>query len=105
MEDRYKGISFHKNGVDNNEYPLEDILTDLQDRYQQWPIIEKEYALEKLSQLVNGSTSLSFEPTIQCEKGGPSSARKRKALNSTTRGPSQFEIVEASPRQKTQQGG
>ncbi|KAL3525081.1 hypothetical protein ACH5RR_013453 [Cinchona calisaya] len=41
----------------------------------------------------------------KCGKGRPSSTRKRKELNSTTRDPSQFEIVEASLRHKTQQGG
>ncbi|KAL3523187.1 hypothetical protein ACH5RR_016021 [Cinchona calisaya] len=69
---------FTKDGANNAEYSLEDILTDLQERYQQRPLAEKEYAQEKLSQLVNGSTSLSFEPTIQCGKRRPPSSRKRK---------------------------
>ncbi|KAL3531569.1 hypothetical protein ACH5RR_010891 [Cinchona calisaya] len=73
--------------------------------YQQWPLVEKEYAQEKLSQLVNESTSLSFDPTVQCGKGRPSLSRQKKALISTTQDPSQFEIVEASLRHKTQQGG
>ncbi|KAL3506107.1 hypothetical protein ACH5RR_031489 [Cinchona calisaya] len=94
---------FPENGVSNSEYPLEVILTDLQERYQQWPLVEKEYAQEKLSQLLNRSSSLNFEPTIQHEKGRPSTGRKRKTLNSTTRDPSQFENVEASLRRKTQQ--
>ncbi|KAL3517008.1 hypothetical protein ACH5RR_023910 [Cinchona calisaya] len=56
---------FPENGVSNSEYLLEVILTDLQERYQQWPLVDKEYAQEKLSQLLNRSSSLNFEPTIQ----------------------------------------
>ncbi|KAL3530053.1 hypothetical protein ACH5RR_009375 [Cinchona calisaya] len=86
---------FPENGVSNSEYPLEVLLTDLQEIYQQWPLVEKEYAQEKLSQLLNRSSSLNFEPTIQHGKGRPSTGRKRKTLNSTTRDPSQFKNLEA----------
>ncbi|KAL3507369.1 hypothetical protein ACH5RR_032751 [Cinchona calisaya] len=70
---------------------------------EKWPLVEKEYAQEKLSQLLNRSPSLNFEPTIPHGKGKPLTGRKRKALNLTTRDPSQFVNVKASLRRKTQQ--
>ncbi|KAL3537404.1 hypothetical protein ACH5RR_000770 [Cinchona calisaya] len=43
------------------------VLTRLKDKYEQWPLADKENAQVRLSVLVAGPRSLSFEPKVQPE--------------------------------------
>ena len=58
---------------------------ELQKKYQEWSLVDKEGAQEKISQLVGGGCPLRYEPHVQHDKGRPSTRRKRKGSNSTRR--------------------
>ncbi|KAL7163346.1 hypothetical protein ACSBR2_039444 [Camellia fascicularis] len=48
--------------------------------WKEWPIIQKEDAQERVSQLVNPSPLLLFEPNVLCHRGHPSGTKKGKNL-------------------------
>ncbi|KAL7252612.1 hypothetical protein ACSBR1_007225 [Camellia fascicularis] len=64
-----------------------------EDKYQEWPIIQKEDAQERISQLVNPSLPLLLEPNVQPHRGRPSGTKKGKESSSTRRNASKFEFV------------
>ncbi|KAL3534380.1 hypothetical protein ACH5RR_002841 [Cinchona calisaya] len=45
------------------------VLTRLKDKYEQWPLSDKENAQVRLSELIAGPRSFSFEPKVQHGKG------------------------------------
>ena len=87
--------------IANAEVEFEGLLNDFQDKYIQWPLVQKENAREKISQLI-GASLPSLEPNVQAHKGRPS--KKQKESFSTKRDPSKFEIVEANRRCSTCKG-
>ncbi|KAG5552486.1 hypothetical protein RHGRI_010537 [Rhododendron griersonianum] len=74
------------------------LIHELDDKYEAWPPTQKERAQERISQLVNPSLPLLFEPNVQCPKGRPSGSKKGMESGSTRRNPSKFEIVDANKR-------
>ncbi|XP_058180186.1 uncharacterized protein LOC131298728 [Rhododendron vialii] len=77
---------------------LKGLIHELEDKYEAWPPTQKERAQERISQLVNPSLPLLFEPNVQCPKGRPSGSKKGKESGSTRRIPSKFEIVDTTKR-------
>ena len=72
-----------------------NLLSELQCKYQVWPLSKKELATKMIANLLNQSDTL-FEPVIQQPKGRPPKAKKKRGVTSTTRDPSRFEYVESS---------
>ncbi|KAG5558418.1 hypothetical protein RHGRI_008375 [Rhododendron griersonianum] len=64
------------------------------DKYQEWPLSQKECVLRKISQLINPFVPLVLEPNILPHKGCPSGSKK--GTTSTGRNTSQFEILKAT---------
>ncbi|KAL4590600.1 hypothetical protein LXL04_003537 [Taraxacum kok-saghyz] len=63
--------------------------------YNTWPLSKKEIAISMITRLLNESDTF-FEPLILRPKGRPPKAKKKRGVNSTTRDPSRFELVESS---------
>ncbi|GER26887.1 P-loop containing nucleoside triphosphatehydrolases superfamily protein [Striga asiatica] len=89
----------------NNDSILSGLFSSLREKYQLLPLSGKKYIEEKLHELANEEVPLNFEPDVQQGRGRPSSGKRKKNLSSTTRDPSQFEIVEARLRQTTHRHG
>ncbi|KAL6547501.1 hypothetical protein OROMI_023222 [Orobanche minor] len=85
--------------------PFNGLLERLAVKYPQLPILEKKHIQEKLCELVGEDFSLSFEPNVLRGRGRPPIGKKRKAINSTVRDPSQFEVVEHILKQRGQGDG
>ncbi|KAL6543671.1 hypothetical protein OROGR_010168 [Orobanche gracilis] len=85
--------------------PFNGLLERLAVKYPQLPILEKKHIQEKLCELVGEDFSLSFEPNVLRGRGRPPIGKKRKAINSTVRDPSQFEVVEHILKQRGQRDG
>ncbi|CAI9094510.1 OLC1v1030263C1 [Oldenlandia corymbosa var. corymbosa] len=70
------------------------------------PLNGKKHIEETLHELVNEEESpLNFELEVQQGRGRPSKGKKKKGFSSTTRDPSQFEVVEAGLRRATHRSG
>ncbi|CAI9108241.1 OLC1v1007802C1 [Oldenlandia corymbosa var. corymbosa] len=70
------------------------------------PLNGKKHIEETSHELVNEEESpLNFEPEVQQGRGRPSKGKKKKGFSSTTRDPSQFEVVEAGLRKATHRCG
>ncbi|GKA61621.1 PKS-NRPS hybrid synthetase [Tanacetum coccineum] len=80
-----------------------NLLSELQCKYEVWPLSKKELATSMITNLLNESDTL-FEPTvIQRPRGRPPKAKKKRGVTSTARDPSRFEseiqdLDEISPR-------
>ncbi|GJZ91211.1 hypothetical protein Tco_0663138 [Tanacetum coccineum] len=73
-----------------------NFLSELQCKYDVWPLSKKELATSMITNLLNESNTL-FEPTvIQRPRGIPPKAKKKRGVTSTARDPSRFEYVESS---------
>ena len=76
-----------------NEF--DGLLSELSTKYQTWPLSKKEIAISMITKLLNESDTF-FEPWILRPKGRHPKAKKKRGVNSTTRDPSRFELVESS---------
>ncbi|KAH7848816.1 hypothetical protein Vadar_008467 [Vaccinium darrowii] len=70
------------------------LVHELEDKYQEWPLSQKECVQGKISQLINPSIPLVLEPNILPHKGRPSGSKK--GTTSTRRNASKFEIQHES---------
>ncbi|KAH7835109.1 hypothetical protein Vadar_022945 [Vaccinium darrowii] len=86
------------NGGETSGDGFKRLIHELGDKYEMWPPNQKELAQERISQLVNPSIPLLFEPNVQSQKGCPLGSKKGKESGSTRRNPSKFEIVDATRR-------
>ncbi|KAH7864379.1 hypothetical protein Vadar_028935 [Vaccinium darrowii] len=86
------------NGGETSGDGFKRLIHELGDKYEMWPPNQKELAQERISQLVNPSISLLFEPNVHSHKGRPLGSKKGKESGSTRRNPSKFEIVDATRR-------
>ncbi|PIA24917.1 hypothetical protein AQUCO_04100189v1 [Aquilegia coerulea] len=96
---RIDKLSFEDGDIESNNETddLTGLFQKLEKSYHQWPIAQKEYAQAQLSQLINSSVPVVFDPPIHPHKGRPSNSNTKKvAVSSTRRDPSGFEIVEKS---------
>jgi hypothetical protein len=73
-------------------------LSELQSKYQVWPLSKKELCTAMITKFLNQSDIL-FEPVIQRPRGRPPKAKKKRGVTSTIRDPSRFEYVESSQAQ------
>ena len=74
------------------------LLSELQSKYQVWPLSKKELCTAMITKFLNQS-DIFFEPVIQRPRGRPPKAKKKRGVTSTTRDPSRFEYVESSQAQ------
>ena len=81
-----------------HEDPIISLLSEVKEKYEKQPLIEKENTIKQLSHILGASNPLVFEPIIQPHKGRPMRSKKRIESSSTTREPSHFEIVEKAAR-------
>ncbi|XP_077221058.1 PKS-NRPS hybrid synthetase cheA-like [Tasmannia lanceolata] len=81
--------------VKNNKEKMKMILDDFQEEYTKWPFSQQEVALNQLSHLIGTSMPMLREPSIQNPRGRPPTSKNKKSMRSTTREPSEFEIVGA----------
>ena len=54
--------------ISNEKNIFEGLLNEFQDKYVQWPLVQKENAREKLSQLIGASLPCLLEPNVQTHK-------------------------------------
>ncbi|XP_050207821.1 PKS-NRPS hybrid synthetase cheA-like [Mercurialis annua] len=78
----------------NRDDGIQEMFTELQYKYQQCPLVQKEYVRETLSQCIDISTSSYLEPTIQPHKGRPIKNARKNNSSTTEHIPSNFEMVE-----------
>ncbi|XP_077214390.1 protein FAR1-RELATED SEQUENCE 5-like [Tasmannia lanceolata] len=90
--------------VKNNQDKMKEILGDFHKEYTKWPPSQQEVALNQLSHLVGTSTPMLREPSVQNPRGRPPTSKNKKSKSSTSREPSEFEIVEATRRCSTCNG-
>ena len=76
------------------------LLNEFQSKYQQWPIHKKEAAKELIVNFISNS-ELVLEPKVPHKKCMLQRQGKQRALSSTKRDPSKFELVEASKKHKS----
>ncbi|XP_062020172.1 uncharacterized protein LOC133736633 isoform X1 [Rosa rugosa] len=82
----------------DHEDPFSSLISEIKEKYEKQPLMQKENSIRQLSQILGASCPLIFEPTLQPHKGRPVGSNKRKETSSTKREPSYFEVVEKAPR-------
>ncbi|XP_024177753.1 uncharacterized protein LOC112183616 [Rosa chinensis] len=82
----------------DHEDPFSSLLSEVKEKYEKQPLMQKENTLRQLSHILGASCPLIFEPTLQPHKGRPVGSNKRKETSSTRQEPSYFERVEKAPR-------
>jgi hypothetical protein len=78
--------------------PIISLLSEVKEKYEKQPLMERENTIKQLSHVLGVSNPLIFEPIIQPHKGRPMGSKKRNETSSTNREPSHFEIVEKKAR-------
>ncbi|CAG8798074.1 9350_t:CDS:1, partial [Cetraspora pellucida] len=76
------------------ENPLQPLLHDLQQRYQEWPEFQQLVAQDTLKNLIDEPSMTLQNPNVVHTRGRPSGAPNHQKNNSTCRDPSGFEMVE-----------
>ncbi|CAG8771991.1 8889_t:CDS:2 [Cetraspora pellucida] len=80
------------------ENPLQPLLHDLQQRYQEWPEFQQLVAQDTLKNLIDEPSMTLQNPNVVYTRGHPSGAPNHQKNNTTCRDPSGFEIVEHKNR-------
>ncbi|XP_021770208.1 protein FAR1-RELATED SEQUENCE 5-like isoform X3 [Chenopodium quinoa] len=94
---RMDNISLSKNGENQDVHGdrIDVLVQELQLKYQQLPLTQKEGIRKQISQFVSPSSPLVLEPMIRQSKTlGTNSRKKKKQSSSTKKDPSGFEMVE-----------
>ncbi|KAI8539134.1 hypothetical protein RHMOL_Rhmol09G0157500 [Rhododendron molle] len=68
------------NGGETSGDEFKGLIHELEDKYEVWPPTQEEHAQERISQLLNPSLSLLFEPIVHSHKGRPSGSKKGKGI-------------------------
>ncbi|XP_004292626.1 PREDICTED: uncharacterized protein LOC101300598 [Fragaria vesca subsp. vesca] len=82
----------------DHEDPFTSLLSEIKEKYEKQPLMQKENTIRQLSHILGASCPLLFEPIIQPHKGRPVESTNRKETCSTKREPSYFEVVDKTPR-------
>ncbi|CAG8808909.1 23331_t:CDS:2, partial [Cetraspora pellucida] len=76
------------------EDPLQLLLQDLQQKYQEWPEFQQLTTRDALKNIIDKPVMTLQNPKIVRTKGHPSGALNKRQANSTRRDPFSFELVD-----------
>ncbi|CAG8834168.1 25515_t:CDS:2, partial [Gigaspora margarita] len=83
-----------KEDTSHSEDPLQLLLQDLQQRYQEWTAFQQSVIQNSLKDMINTPLITLQNPNMVSTKGCPSNTTNCQQTNSTRRDPSGFEYIE-----------